>query len=471
MKTMQVLDKEEQRELVFKEQPELTLTSACKLNNGVIKHTEYEKKFYNTQFTDNNIKTSFFIPASGSGSRMFQFLYDFLNEPNEENRGKTEKFLNSIESFAFFDLFPIELKNRLRKYDIELEDFVSYLLNGDGLGFGHLPKGLIPFHKSGSFILNAFQEHLLQGMKVREENVDFHFTINKKFEKRILKSLLGVLELTGKKAEISTSEQNPDTNSYAFSENGELVKNENGEFLTRPSGHGALLENLNQIDADTIFVKNIDNVQHSSLANHSRKTLQYLGGILYKLKLELLDVKNSGGDLKEGLKRLNIKYNIFLDDESIDKMSENEIETFFKRPLRVCGMVKNEGQPGGGPFWVDDGKMISKQIVEKAQIKMKGEQYRLMVQSQYFNPVLMALSSKNIFGEKINLNDFSDNSKYFIVKKKYQGQAIKFLEKPGLWNGGMANWISVFVEIPSDVFTPVKTVLDLLEEKHRVKEK
>ncbi len=463
---MRNLSLEKQRELVFKEQPALTLKNACKLNNGVVKHTNFEKKFYITQFLENKNTTSFFIPASGSGSRMFQFLYDFLNEPNEENRGKTERFLNSIEEFAFFDLFPIELKNKVRKYDIELEKFVSYLLNEQGLGFGYLPKGLIPFHKSGSFILNAFQEHLLQGMKVREDAVNFHFTINKKFEKRIIKSLLGVLELTGKSADINTSEQDPDTNSYAFDEKGETVIDESGKPLTRPSGHGALLKNLNQIDSDIIFIKNIDNVQHSSYSKNAKEINQYIGGVLVQLRKELQKINSENA--VEKLKALNDRYNLFHSNEEIEALTNSELTTFLNQPIRVCGMVKNEGQPGGGPFWVDNGKRITKQIVEKAQIQMRGEQYRLMVQSQYFNPVVMALSPQDMNGKKINLEEYADSSKYFIVNKKYQGKSIKFYEQPGLWNGGMANWTTVFVEIPSEVFTPVKTVLDLLDKKHQV---
>lgn len=461
------LDLEEQKKLILSEQPEITLKGACKTNEGVIKHTDFEKNHFINKFLESETSISFFIPASGSGSRMFQFLYDFLENPEEENRGKTEKFLNYIEKFAFFDMLPLEMRKRLRKYDIELEDFVAFLLNGEGLNYGHLPKGLIPFHRSGSFILNAFQEHLLQGMKIKETKIDFHFTIKEEFKDWILKSLTGVLELTGKKARISTSVQDPNTDAFAFDENGEVVKTEQGDILKRPSGHGALLQNLNEIDSDLIFIKNIDNVQHASTANEAIENLQYLGGVLTKLKKELLKIIQEETTFNEELIKLNEKYNLFDQDTDLSKLSIADFKSFLKRPIRVCGMVKNEGQPGGGPFWVEQNGEVSKQIVEKAQIRMRGEQYRLMVQSQYFNPVLMALSPKNVFDDKVNLEDFSDSSKYFIVNKKYMGKPIKFIERPGLWNGSMAKWITLFVEVPNQIFTPVKTVLDLLQNAHQ----
>lgn len=464
------LNLEEQKKLIAVDQPEITLKAACKANDGVVKHTDFEKNHFINKFLTAELSTSFFIPASGSGSRMFQFLYDFLDQPEEENRSKTEKFLNYIEDFAFFDMLPYAMKKRIRKYDIELEDFVAFLLNGEGLDYGHLPKGLIPFHRSGSFILNAFQEHLLQGMKLKDDQVDFHFTIKEAFKERILKSLTGVLELTGKKAEISTSVQDPETDAFAFDEEGSVVKDDNGNILRRPSGHGALLKNLNAVNTDIVFVKNIDNVQHASIADQAVENFKYLGGVLIKLKSELCALLDDETNFHENLQKLNEKYNIFEKGTDFSTMSLSDFKTFLERPIRVCGMVKNEGQPGGGPFWVMQNGEVTKQIVEKAQIRMRGEQYRLMVQSQYFNPVLMALSPKNCFEEKVDLEKFSDPSKYFVVNKKYMGKPIRFIERPGLWNGSMAKWISVFVEVPNQVFTPVKTVLDLLQSPHQQKQ-
>lgn len=457
---------ERQKALVFSEQPEIKLVGPCKLNDGVIRHSTFEQKKYVVKFMKSNTPIQFFIPASGSGSRMFQFLYDFLEDPTEENRSKTEKFLNAIEDFPFFELLPYDLKEKVRDYDINLDEFVAYILKEEGLGLGLLPKGLLPFHRSRSFILNAFQEQLLQGLRVKECEIHFHFTINQKFESKILKSLESIEQLTGRQCDISCSTQNPETDAIAFDHEQNPVKINGGEqILTRPSGHGALLENLNKLDGELIFIKNIDNIQHESNAEPSVENLRYLGGLLQDFREELKSIYRSKNKQKD-LEELNVRYQFI--DKSIDfkTLTDEDIIEMINRPTRVCGMVRNEGQPGGGPFWVEENGSRSKQIVEKSQIKMKGEQYRLMVQSQYFNPVLLAISTRDLNGEKIDLNDFADHSKYFIVNKKFEGQPIKFMERPGLWNGSMADWLTIFVEVPSQTFTPVKTVLDLLDEAH-----
>jgi hypothetical protein len=459
-------DKDKQKELVFGPQPEIKLISPCKLEQGIIRHNSFEKKKYEIQFQQSSVSTTLFIPASGSGSRMFQFLYDFLENPDEENRSKTEKFLNHIEDFAFFELLPFEVKSKVRNYDISLDEFIAYILKPTGLSLGEKPKGLIPFHRTRSFVLNAFQEQLLQGLRIKEKPSDFHFTINGAFEEEIINSLQHIQGLTARNCNISCSIQNPETDAIAFNEKGKPFISSNGSKLRRPSGHGALLENLESIDTDLVFIKNIDNVQHEAKSDEAIENFQYLGGLLLHIKEELQQLSQSENK-REVFKRLNSLYQFEYNSDDIDKMSDAEIIEYINRPLRVCGMVKNEGQPGGGPFWIDNNGVISKQIVEKSQIKMEGEQYRLMVQSQYFNPVLMALSPRDLSGKKHQLVDFADHSKYFIVDKKYEGQSIRFLERPGLWNGSMANWLTVFTEVPSEAFTPVKNVLDLLNEAHK----
>lgn len=463
---IQKIDINKQRELVFGEQPELELVGACKLGDGVIRHDTIERKKFEHHFLKSDLNITFFIPASGSGSRMFKFLFDFLEIPEDDNRGKTERFLNAVESFAFFEMLPYELKLKVRAYNIDLEDFASFLLKEEGLGLGTLPKGLIPFHRSRSFILNAFQEQLLQGIKVKESGINFHFTINEAFTDEIMTSIQNVMSLTGRSIDVSLSTQDPETDSYAFTLDQEVVKTEDGKPLRRPSGHGALLDNLNKLDAEMLFIKNIDNLQHESKSHTSIENLRYLGGVLSSLKEALKEVLENEDPIT-AFKALNEVYQLLPTTQEIEKLTKSELKTLLLRPVRVCGMVRNEGQPGGGPFWVRNKGVISKQIVEKAQIKMRGEQYRLMVQSQYFNPVLMALTTKNIYGEQLNLNEFADNDNYFVVQKSFEGQTIKYMERPGLWNGSMSNWLTVFVEVPSETFTPVKNVLDLLNEAHR----
>lgn len=459
-------DKDKQKELVFGPQPEIKLISPCKLEQGIIRHNSFEKKKYEIQFQQSSVSTTLFIPASGSGSRMFQFLYDFLENPDEENRSKTEKFLNHIEDFAFFELLPFGVKSKVRNYDISLDEFIAYILKPNGLSLGEKPKGLIPFHRTRSFVLNAFQEQLLQGLRIKEKPSDFHFTINGAFEEEIINSLKHIQGLTARNCSINCSIQNPETDAIAFDEKGKPFIDSSGQELRRPSGHGALLENLESIDTDVVFIKNIDNVQHEAKSDEAIENFQYLGGLLLHIKEELQQLAQNDNK-REVFKRLNSLYQFVYDSDDIDKMTDAEIIEYINRPLRVCGMVKNEGQPGGGPFWIENNGLISKQIVEKAQIKMEGEQYRLMVQSQYFNPVLMALSPRDLSGKKHQLADFADHSKYFIVDKKFEGQSIRFLERPGLWNGSMANWLTVFTEVPSGAFTPVKNVLDLLNGAHK----
>ena len=460
---MSIID--EHKKLVFKKQPEINLISPCRLNDGIIRHSDFEKNRYKIKFNNGVHKIHFFIPSSGTGSRMFKFLFEFLAEPNEETRSKTERFLNSIESFAFFELLPYALKKKVREYDISLDDFVSYLLKPEGLGLGIIPKGLVPFHRSRSFILNAFQEQLLQGLRIKEECINFHFTINKVHEDEIKSALDSIRQLTGRQCNIEWSEQDPSTNSIAFDKDQNVVLDETGEVLTRPSGHGALLSNLNTIESDIIFIKNIDNIQHEAHAQTSVENFKYLGGMLDLVKTELKEAIESDHPRTQ-LAALNFQYHFTNPSLDFEKLTAKELHDLIYRPIRICGMVRNEGQPGGGPFWVEENGKQSKQIVEKSQIGKDGNQYRLMVQSQYFNPVLMAISTKDIDGTKLNLHDFADPEKYFIVEKTYQEKEIRFIERPGLWNGSMSDWLSIFVEVPTEAFTPVKTVLDLLNTSH-----
>jgi hypothetical protein len=271
----------------------------------------------------------------------------------------------------------------------------------------------------------------------------------------------------GQNFDVSFSEQSKETDSYAFLEDQSILKDDKGNAVTRPAGHGALLANLNALSEELIFVKNIDNVQHFSKSEMSVEALQMLGGILFEFRKQAKKLYAEPDEAR--LKELNETYQVFSDTDLTDQLSSDEIRAILNRPLRVCGMVKNEGQPGGGPFWVKENGKISKQIVEKAQISTTGEQFRLMVQSTHFNPVIMAVCPLSMEGEKLDLNDFKDASKYFIVNKTQHGKKIKYMELPGLWNGSMANWNTIFVELPSSVFSPVKTVLDLLGDQHNIK--
>jgi hypothetical protein len=453
-----------QREKVFGTQPELKLVSPCKLGEGVVVSDDEQKELLIDKFESSSLKTTFFIPASGSGSRMFQFLFDFLENPTEENTSQVERFLNHIEDFAFFHKLPLEVRKSVQSQDVNLDEFVRFLLTGSGMGFGEMPKGLIPFHKHGPFVLNPFQDQMIQGLQIKEENTSFHYTVKENFANDIQQELFNLQGVIGQDVDVSFSFQNPDTDAIAFDDDQNPFLLENGDILTRPSGHGALLENLNEIESDLIFIKNIDNVQHYAKSTISLNTWKYLGGmaIWFQERINKL-IKNPS---IEELEKLNNRYQ-FLHKEVVASLSEEEIPNLLNRPFRICGMVRNEGQAGGGPFWVEENGKITKQIVEKSQINLRGNQYRLMVQSTHFNPVVIVAVNKDINGKKFDLNEFCDESKYFVVNKKYKGKNISFSELPGLWNGSMAYWNTIFVEIPSESFSPVKTVLDLLGSAHR----
>jgi hypothetical protein len=240
--------------------------------------------------------------------------------------------------------------------------------------------------------------------------------------------------------------------------------NDENEIVSRPAGHGALLLHLNNIDNEIIFIKNIDNVQHPKNIDIAMNTWQELGGVLLQFKEDASEVFLN--PTIESLIDLNKKYQVYSESQIEKCKSAEDIRVLLNRPTRVCGMVKNEGQPGGGPFWINDQGMISKQIVEKSQISTKLSQLELMNQSTHFNPVLIATSSISLEGQNFELSKFRDDDKYFIVNKQHHGQKIRFIELPGLWNGGMAFWNTIFVEVPNGAFSPVKTVLDLLGENH-----
>lgn len=454
-----------QRIKAFSTPPVVNLVAPCKVGEGVLRLTEMEKEYYEEVFEQFNGSLRFFIPASGSGSRMFQFLFEFLNSPNESNRSQVERFLNSISEFAFFRLIPADIQQKILDQIWSIEQTVAYLLQEEGLDFGSYPKGLIPFHHADPFILNPFQEQLLQGLSLGHSKTKFHFTIQKEFEKEIKGKIMDVSSLTGKTFDVEFSEQLISSNAIAFKEDQEPMLTSEGTIVTRPSGHGALLENLNTLNEDLILIKNIDNLQHFRKSGKNIRTWKRLSGLLISFREELLSLYKNPS--LEGLQLLNAKYQVYSPSQLDGCVDSARIRKLLNRPVRVCGMVKNVGQPGGGPFWVEEDGVVTKQIVEKAQISTSGEQMKLMVQSTHFNPVMLALCPYDLDGKKLDLNNFRDDNKFFIVEKDQNGSAIRYIEQPGLWNGSMSDWNTLFVEVSSGTFSPVKTILDLLEEAHK----
>lgn len=461
----------EQKELLKKGNPVINISRACRINDGIIalEPQEYAEisKPSPSIFSDSTV--TFFIPASGSGSRMFGFLHEFLGENVSENAFENaENFVNNLPKFAFHNKLPYDLKQELKNGTFNFEGLIRYILEKDGLGFAFLPKGLIPFHRYQNFIVTPFQEHLMQGEKIANGKSNFHFTINAEFEKEIVSNIKILEAISGMNFNVTFSEQSEETNSIAFKKNDlePLIQNEN--VVTRPAGHGALINNLNSIESDIIFIRNIDNIQHQNKAENSiltRKALAYKLKQFQNLVFELLTAIETNKDFHALAIELNQRFDLKMDDSKIK--DADYLLHYFNRPIRVCGMVLNRGQAGGGPFWVKDNEGNERrQIIEKSQISNKTEQVKLLMHSTHFNPVEIVCGVKDFKGKKFNLLNFTDESQYFVVEKIHHGTPVTYIELPGLWNGGMAGWLTLFVEINHTCFSPVKNVLDLLQDLH-----
>lgn len=464
-----------QKDKINRGNPTIELLGSCRIDNGIVSISKDKMKeaiqYHEQKIKD--LKVSFFIPSSGSGSRMFGSAYDFIGQdaPTEDTIEFIEHLINSIEEFAFYNKLPKQTKDELKSGTINIEAFLKLILNEEGFNFGNRPKGLIPFHRYGNFVINPFQEHILQGTQIGGEKARFHFTINAIFEAEIMHSIKILREITGLDFYFEFSEQDEASNSIAFTLEGEPLPNKLGELITRPAGHGALVSNLNQVDTDLIFIRNIDNVQHQDHAYQSAQSRKMLSGVLLQFQervFSILALIDDGARYEELLDKLNSDYQLEINPS--DFKNAKKMHALLNRPVRICGMVRNEGQPGGGPFWIKDNDgNISRQIVEKSQISNKSTQLMMLIKSTHFNPVEIVCAPKNYKGEKFDLNNYRDDSQYFIVQKTHKGIPVQFIEEPGLWNGGMAHWNTLFYEIDNDCFSPVKTVLDLLKPLHRSK--
>ena len=430
-----------------------------------------------------------FVPASGAASRMFKDLFAFADSGTETNF--TDIFFAHIKSFAFYADLDQAVK-RLYGVDIDVllqqgrkVDVVKALLLDEGLAYGQLPKALLKFHHYPTFDRLALEEHLVEAARYAtdaEGVAKLHFTVSPEHEalfKKTVESLVEDYESHYRVLyNISYSCQKPSTDTVAIDAEGNLFRESNGKILFRPGGHGALIANLNDLAEEIVFVKNIDNVVPESKAETTIIYKKVLAGLLLQLQqktFEYLEILDSGFTMEEELKemvsfaqeQLMIDIPDFFNDynpiEKIDYLYDK-----LNRPIRVCGMVKNEGEPGGGPFWVkNDDDEVSLQIIESSQIDHKNAQQEAIFQaSTHFNPVDLVCGCWNYKGEAFNLKDYVDPSTGFVSNKSKDGRELRALELPGLWNGAMADWITVFVEVPIETFNPVKTVNDLLKPMH-----
>ena len=474
----------------------LCIKDIATVENGII-HTigDKEKQSYINEwknFLKTKSKIVKFVPASGAASRMFKFVFEFLQGSNNTPTSSDEVILfGHIDRFAFYeDLNEACLRNNSCTIEelIERVDYkaiVQNLLEKQGLNYGQLPKGLLKFHSYPDEKRTPFHEHLLEGALYTSNykgEVNLHFTVSAEH----LKLFQFLTEIDVPKYEqrynikfnIDFSEQKSSSDTLAVDEANNPFREENGDLLFRPGGHGALIENLNDIDADVIFIKNIDNVVPARLKSPTVDYKKALAGLLIQCQKQIfgyltaLEQKEASDELLNAIqefcaKRLNIR------NEHLATLSREERIDYFRRklnrPIRVCGIVRNTGEPGGGPFLVlnNDGT-YSPQILESSQIDQTDpEQKDLMRKSTHFNPVDLVCATRNYKGEKFDLKEYVDKNAGFISSKSKNGRSLKALELPGLWNGAMSDWKTIFVEVPIETFNPVKTVNDLLREQHQ----
>ena len=479
------------------------LYASATIGDGIIKFSEDESQYFATFFDAHKKEKSVikFVPSSGVASRMFKSLYTFLDnyDINKETINSYVNRTKSVDLFLFFvtvEKLPFHnevfeaLKNHFPEFKLLPLDkrrllFVEFLLSKKYFDFGEYPKWLLPFHNYKTHISTAFEEHLVEASQYAaiDGMAALHFTISKQHQKQFLEHYESIKEIVETKTntsfDISYSFQDPKTDTIAITLDNKPFKLDD-KLLFRPSGHGALLHNLNAIDADLIFIKNIDNVM---MQNGMDKMVYYktiLGGYLLKLQSKAFDYAHqldqyeiTEEEIYEIANFLSDQMNVYISPE-FEKYANHYKVDYLKsrinRPIRVCGMVKNEGEPGGGPFWVkhENGE-LSLQIVEMNQINTKSESQNKIVKSAtHFNPVDIVCGVKNYKGGKYDLNQFMDVKTHFVAIKNKYGKKLKTLERPGLWNGGMALWNTVFVEVPLSTFNPVKKVHDLLKAPHQL---
>lgn len=473
--------------------PYLQLEGAASLEKGIIAPTpeEYLKAWevYKQQAGKRIVK---FVPASGAASRMFKNLFEFLGGENTTPTTAFEqKFFADIRRFAFYKDLDAACQKIYNKgieelmADEEYKAIVSALLNQSGLNYGQLPKGLLKFHTYGEDSRTPLEEHLVEGALYangggREVNV--HFTVSPEhrplFEQLVAEKAGTYAAQYGIDYNISFSEQKSSTDTIAADMDNLPFRNADGSLLFRPGGHGALIENLNDLDADIVFIKNIDNVVPDRLKDETVTYKNLLAGVLVSLQqqafgyLQLLDSGKYTHAQMEEIIRF-VQQQLCCRKADIKELEDSELAIYLRqklnRPMRVCGMVKNVGEPGGGPFlaYNPDGT-VSLQILESSQIDMSDPKKKAMFeQGTHFNPVDLVCAVKNYKGEKFDLNRHVDKATGFISYKSKNGRELKALELPGLWNGAMSDWNTIFVEVPLGTFNPVKTVNDLLREQHQ----
>ena len=482
--------------------PFTKIVKPCVVNDGISFLDDNELEKYIQVFRDaqSSGRCMKFVPASGAASRMFKLLLGAYNVINENSYSqdisaddidvKLLSLLAEIDRYAFYS----DLKEKMKADGEDLEDCIKnrkvktileYLLFEKGLNLSNIPKGLIPFHKYGAHSRTPFEEHLVEAFnytKDKNGRISIHFTVSPEHEKKVsafISSVLDMYQQDDAVYEIGYSCQKPSTDTIAVDPENRPFRKDDGSLFFRPGGHGALIENLSDLEGDIIFIKNIDNITTDQFRDLTYKYKKALGGLLISLQKEIFGYMDAllgdrgDEDFLDTLftfihKRLSIIPSSNILNSSPKEKKEYLVE-ILDRPLRVCGMVKNSGEPGGGPFWVEkEGEGISIQIVESSQIDHGiADQKQLLESATHFNPVDLVCGVRDHNGNPFDLRKYIDNDAGFISKKSTDGRELKAMELPGLWNGSMAYWNTVFVEVPAGTFSPVKTVFDLMNVEHQ----
>jgi hypothetical protein len=476
--------------------PPSVLAAPSLVASGIQSLDEDEKETlceaYETYSKDHQVVK--FVPASGAASRMFKKLFAFAGSYKgtdkeyqslvaDQSAGSMFDFFKNLEKFAFYEDLKTKYKEStgvdLAEAHVK-RDYVSiliHLLESKGLDYGSLPKGLLKFHNYEEGARTPVEEHLVEASEYAvcgENDVFIHFTVSPehqpKFEAHVASIQNAYEEKYSISIHVSYSVQKPSTDTIAVDLENAPFRESDGSLLFRPAGHGALLENLNDIDADIIFLKNIDNVVPDHLKPETVINKKVIAGILVDVQSKVFTyLRKLEGDVDQSL--LN-EIRLFAEDKLGIRVPESagkeELQSILNRPIRVCGMVKSDGDPGGGPFWVTAQGKTSLQVVETAQIDLKDEtQKKIFNQATHFNPVDLVCAVRDYQGNKFDLMQFRDPSTGFVTEKSKDGKDLKAQELPGLWNGSMANWNTIFVEVPLITFNPVKAVTDLLKPEHQ----
>lgn len=476
--------------------PYLKLSGSAAVGHGIHALTPQEEEFAISrwkQYLDDGGEVAKFVPASGAASRMFKALFAFVNGSADkaEEGSPVANILDNLENLAFINELndtTVRLYGMPAKALLEAgrqKEIISAIISEEGMNYGNLPKALLTFHKyADGSERTPLEEHLAEGAQTAATRgkVNLHFTVSANhrelFEKKIDEAVRPMEDKFGVKYDISLSEQKPSTDTIAAALDNKPFRDDNGNLVFRPGGHGALIENLGDMDSAVVFIKNIDNVVPDGLREPTIRYKQVLAGTLILAEDKIKDYLNmlregrySAEDLAAIIEFMRAK--LCIESPLFDSLPEAELADYLmgklNRPVRVCGMVRNVGEPGGGPYMAQDyDGSFSPQILESTQIDSGNKAYmEMMKTSTHFNPVDLVCYIKDVNGKRFDLAQFVDINTGFISEKSLGGKDLRALELPGLWNGAMSNWNTIFVEVPIDTFNPVKTVNDLLRPAHQ----